>query len=166
MQHPADGMGPLTPQREAAIGLPIKLRAPVNELSHIRRTFVRQHPYGPFPAQSVPGKDGIGRVHLGRVSGADCGRDAALRVRRTAVVRPALRQDEDATCVDELDRGAQSSNAASDDEELTLEGIQTRRGWRLASRGFPVSYQPVRVFGSRSIDYPCGSANSDSSSAH
>jgi len=119
VQHAPDAVRRLASERELAVAVAIEARAPVDELAHVARSVPDQHVDRPLVAKPVAGAQRIRGVQRRAVVGADRDRDASLRVAGVAFFGIGLGEDENATRQRERDRGAETRNAAPDDDEVS-----------------------------------------------
>jgi 3-dehydroquinate synthase len=118
VQHAANGVRGLTPERGPAARIEIESRAPVDELAHVARTFLDEDAHRRFVAQAVAGARRVGCVQRRRVVVSNRGGNAALRVSGVALGRIGLGENEHASGGSEANRGAQPRNSAADDDEV------------------------------------------------
>ncbi len=118
VQHAADAVGGLEAERQLARRVAIEPRAPLDQLAHVPRAFLDEHAHGRLVAQSVAGANRVASMERGAVVGTDRGGNAALRVAGVALGRVGLGQNQHAAGWRERNRGAQSGDAAADDDEV------------------------------------------------
>jgi hypothetical protein len=110
--------------REGQLGSgAVKLGAPLNQLLDVLRTLSDQHLGGFRVAQTVAGLNGVLRVQIDLVFVAEgCG-DPALRQGAGRLAQLGFGEHQNVARLSQLDRGAQSRHATSDNNKIDTMGI-------------------------------------------
>jgi hypothetical protein len=104
-------------KREATGGIGVELRAGVGEFAHARRTFGNEHFDSGGVAKCSAGRQGVLSVQFSGVAGAECCRNAALRVRGGRIAERTLGEHHDLAVISGAPRGVQSCDARSNDDK-------------------------------------------------
>ena len=107
----------LAAEHQLTVRIEIELGARRLELAHARRPLFHQHLDGGRVAQRRSRGERVATMQRRRVTRAECGGDAALRIGGRAVEQRALGEEQHVAVLRRAPCGVQAGDPAADDEE-------------------------------------------------